>query len=420
MSDTPDSQTAARGSAPQAEGVPELGRWARALVPTLLLILLVGVGAGVYFFGVLPKAAARAALERRTAERAEAPPRVLASRVTAAPAMQSLTLPARLEAAMDASLYAREGGYVREQHADLGDRVEAGQVLAVLDTPVLDRQIAEAGTAVTLAAARVAVARAVSDQSDVSLGRVESIDDRRAISQQVVDDARAKAAADKASFDAARAAEESAKAALSRLQEQKAQATIRAPFAGEITQRGYDVGALIVADKPDTTRAVFRLTNRDQLRVFVQAPQSAALALGEGQEVSVFIREISGRVFKGKVARAAAAVDASSRTRLVEARLDNQDHALLPGMFAECTFSVPRAGEQPLIPGEALLIRDARTQVAVIDADGAIRYRVVEIARDLGAVIELRSGVKPGERVAVNLARQPAEGVKVDAVDRKE
>lgn len=401
-------------------GVPPLGRLARALVPTLLLVLLIGVGVCVYFFGVLPRAQARAELERRTAERAEAPPRVLTSRVSAAPAVQKLTLPARLEASLDAALFAREGGYVREQRADLGDRVEAGAVLAVLDTPVLDQQIAEAASAVTLAGARVAVARAVSDQSDVSLRRVESIDNPRAISQQAVDDARARAAADRASLEAARAAQASAEVTLGRLREQKAQATIRAPFAGEITQRGYDVGALIVADKPDTTRPVFRLTNRDELRVFVQAPQSAALAVAEGQEVSVTIRELPGRVFTGKVARASASVDASSRTRLVEARVDNKDHALLPGMFAECSFSIPRTGERAQIPGDALMIRDGRTQVAVVDDGGVLRYRVVEIARDLGTLIELRSGASPGERLAVNLARQPAEGTRVEAVERKE
>lgn len=402
------------------DGVPPLGRLARTLVPTLLLVLLVGVAVCVYFFGILPRAQARAELEARTAERVGAPPRVLVARVAAAPPTQKLALPARLEASMDASLYAREGGFVREQRADLGDRVEAGAVLAVLDTPVLDGQMAEAASAVTLAAARVSVARAVSDQSDLSLRRVESIDNPRAISQQAVDDARARAAADRASLEAARAAEESAKVTLARLGEQKAQATIRAPFAGEITQRGYDVGALIVADKPDTTRPVFRLTNRDELRVFVQAPQSAALAVAEGQEVAVTIRELPGRVFRGKVARASASVDASSRTRLVEARLDNKDHALLPGMFAECTFSIPRSTEQALIPGDALMIRDGKTQAAVVDAEGVLRYRVIEIARDLGTAIELRSGVKPGERVAVNLARQPAEGTKVEAVERKE
>lgn len=106
--------------------------------------------------------------------------------------------------------------------------------------------------------------------------------------------------------------------------------------------------------------------------------------------------------------RASASLDPSSRTRLVEAHLDNADHTLLPGMFAECTFSVPREGEQAVILGESLVIRDGKTQVAVIDADSHSLPRRGDRPRGcLGGLIELRSGVAPGDRVAVNLARQP-------------
>jgi multidrug efflux pump subunit AcrA (membrane-fusion protein) len=134
-----------------------------------------------------------------------------------------------------------------------------------------------------------------------------------------------------------------------------------------------------------------------------------ALALAPGQQASVSVRELAGRVFKGRVERAAPALDPSSRTRLIEVRIDNAEGTLLPGMFAECTFSVPRPGQETLVPGEAILIRDGRAHVAAIDDAG-----------DLGSAVELRAGATPGERLAVSLARQPAEGAKVETVEKKD
>ncbi len=399
--------------------VPEPSPRSRVVVPIAVVLCLASLGAGVYSLGVAPMLAARADLRAQTQDRAAENPSVPVVRAAPGKALSTIRLPARLVALQDTSVYPREGGYIREINADIGDAVAEGQVLAVIDTPVLDQQIAEALSAINVAESRLAEAVAQAAQSDAQLRRLLSVQDARAVSAQTIDDAKAKSDADLASVGAAEATLQSARVSRQRLEEQKAFATIRAPFKGEITSRDFDVGALVIADKTDTARPLFRITSRDELRVFVDAPQSAALAVAPGQDIAVTVAEIPGRKFLGKVVRASAALDANQRTRLVEGRLPNHDHALLPGMFTEVTFDVPRPDAPVVLPGEAMLIRDGKPAIAVVTSDGTLEYRTVDVSRDLGATVDIARGVEPGELVVINMTRQLDPGAKVRAVERK-
>jgi hypothetical protein len=248
------------------------------------------------------------------------------------------------------------------------------------------------------------------------------VGDARAVSQQTLDEAAANEKSDAATLAAARADLASVEAAGHKLEAQKSLARIVAPFDGEITARGYDAGALIVADRIDAARPIFRVTNREEIRAFVDVPQSFAASIAAGQSIDLTVRELAGRHFDAKITRAAPELDRTTRTRLVEARVANADHALLPGMFAEAAIASVRAAGTTMVPGEAILIRDGKQALAVIDAQDTLHYIVVTLGRDNGAQVEVlggaASGVPAGARLAVGLSRQPADGAKVAPVAR--
>ncbi|MBX3379970.1 MAG: efflux RND transporter periplasmic adaptor subunit [Phycisphaeraceae bacterium] len=402
---------------PAGHGVPPVGRGARIVVPVSFALLLVAFGAAVVFFGVIPRVQAKAALDQRTAERLLEKPRLSAVPAVSAGADEKIDLPARLQALVAAAIFPREGGYVKEIRADIGDKVTAGQVLAVIDTPVLDQQILAVTANVATSIAKVKQAEAQAKSSDATIRRLKSVD-HGVVSQQSIDDAQGRADVDTAAVVAANAELDAQKANLERLRQQKDLATIVAPFAGEIGERGYDVGDLVIADKTDSNKPIYRLADRAHMRVFIDLPQSAAVRVEPGHEIRLTVRELPGRVFVGKIVRISSAMDTATRTRLAEARVENPELELLPGMFADASLTIPGAARGVLVPGEALLIRDGKAQIAVVSNDGKIEYRNVAIGRDSGAKIEILEGIAPGESVVINLARQLAPGTAVEIVER--
>ncbi|MFO0859782.1 MAG: efflux RND transporter periplasmic adaptor subunit [Phycisphaerales bacterium] len=398
--------------------VPTVGRRARLVVPVSFGLALVGFVMLVILLGVVPRMQARASLVQRTGERLAEKPRVSTTPAVAAGADQKIELPARLQALVSAAIYAREGGYVKEIRADIGDQVTAGQVLAIIDTPVLDQQIRSANANVATSRARVVQAEAQSKSSELTIKRLRSVD-AGVVSQQSIDDAQGRADVDAAALAAAKTSLEAEQANMQRLREQKDLATIVAPFAGEIGERGYDVGDLVIADKTDSNKPIYRVVDRAQMRVFIDLPQSAAVRVEPGHAIRLTVRELPGKDFNGEIVRIASAMDTSTRTRLAEARVQNPTHALLPGMFAEVQLTIPGEARGVLVPSEALLIRDGKAQVAVVK-DGKLEYRPVTIGRDSGANIEILEGVTAGEDVVVNLAKQIAGGSAVEPVARAE
>ncbi|MBS0190778.1 MAG: efflux RND transporter periplasmic adaptor subunit [Phycisphaerales bacterium] len=409
---TQTEQTAAAG-----HGVPEITRRARLVVPVSLGLVLVVMAVLVIVLGVVPRMQARASLVQRTGDRLAEKPRVSTVVAAAAGADQKIELPARLQAVVSAAIYAREGGYVKEIRADIGDRVRAGQVLAIIDTPVLDQQIRSASANVATSRAKVVQAEAQAKSSELTIRRLRSVD-AGVVSQQSIDDAQGRADVDAAALAAAKTSLEAEQANMQRLREQKELATIVAPFAGEIGERGFDVGDLVIADKTDSNKPVFRVVDRAQMRVFIDLPQSAAVRVVPGHKIRLTVRELPGKVFEGEIVRIASAMDTSTRTRLAEARVENPANELLPGMFAEVQLTIPGEARGVLVPSEALLIRDGKAQLAVVK-DGKLEYRPVTIGRDSGAKIEILEGVAPGEEVVVNMAKQAAAGAEVERVARE-
>ncbi len=186
-----------------------------------------------------------------------------------------------------------------------------------------------------------------------------------------------------------------------------------APYTGILTARTVDRGALITAGSSNTSVPLFRMAQVDTVRIFVNVPQTFERAIVPGLSAKVVLHEYPGQVFTGKVSRDAGALDPTSRTLLTEVLVANADQRLRPGMYAQVRFSVVGPDPPFLIPATALVIRTEGPQVAIVEADGSVHFRKVELGRDLGASVEVTSGLKGNERLIVNVPDGLKEGVAV-------
>jgi RND family efflux transporter MFP subunit len=190
---------------------------------------------------------------------------------------------------------------------------------------------------------------------------------------------------------------------------------VRAPFAGVVTQRNVDTGALI----NEGNTLLFRIAQTGQMRTFINVPQSEADSVRVGQPATLEIADMPGRQFTGKVSRTSNALDPASRTLLTEVEVMNPDGRLLPGMFTQVDLMVPRRDPPLLIPGDTLVVRSDGPQVAVVDAQSQVHYSKIKLGRDFGDRLEVLSGIEAGQQLIVNPGDFVREGVKVKPVPQE-
>jgi RND family efflux transporter MFP subunit len=201
---------------------------------------------------------------------------------------------------------------------------------------------------------------------------------------------------------------------VARLERMVAFERVVAPFDGIITERAVEQGDLINPGGGDGGHKLFAIAQPSVLRVQINVPQTFAPDLKNGQEASLTVRERPGLTFTGKVARTANSLNAASRTLLVEVQVDNREGTLLPGMFSEVKFALGRTRPATLVPADALMANAQGTRVASVDPQGKVRFRNVEVARDLGTQIELASGLGANQPVILNPGEMLAEGQEVE------
>jgi RND family efflux transporter MFP subunit len=187
---------------------------------------------------------------------------------------------------------------------------------------------------------------------------------------------------------------------------------VTAPFDGVVTMRGVETGQLVAAGTGQG-QALYKIAEDDVVRVFVDVPQLYAAGIRAGSDAPVTIREASGRVFPGKVARTSRELDTASRTLLVEVDIPNADRTLVSGMYARVSFDVKRQDSPVFVPATSVLIDAAGTRVAVV-RDGGVHWQRVEVAADLGDRLALSSGLSEGDTVAVTPSARLAEGQRVE------
>ncbi len=223
-----------------------------------------------------------------------------------------------------------------------------------------------------------------------------------------------------AGVEAARASVAASEANVQRLMALQSFQKVEAPFAGIITARGTDRGALITSGSGSAASPpLFRIARIETLRIFVNVPQTYVRSIQPGQEVRVLVPEYPQRPFVGKIASTAGALDPASRTLLTEVRLRNEDYALMPGMYAQVKFSVVPAETVWVVPATTLIARAAGSQVITVGGNGTVHYLSVQLGRDLGQSIEIVAGLSGKERLVVSSPDGLTEGARVIATETK-
>jgi RND family efflux transporter MFP subunit len=333
--------------------------------------------------------------------------------ITARPAAagQDLVLPGQTAAWYETVIYARVNGYVAKWLVDIGDHVKKGQLLAVIETPELDAELAAARAQLKSSEAQVAARQAEAQFS-------KSTNERwRDSPKGVVSDQEREQK--KADYESASARLYAANAQVtldkSKVDQYAALAQFKqvvAPFEGTITERKIDIGMLVTAGSASTTTPLYRMAQTDPLRVFVDVPQSAAGELMKAGVPAQIRATGSGGVFTGTIARSAESIDAQARTMRVEVDMPNQSHALLPGTYVNVAFKLEPLGLVE-VPAAALIFRPEGTLVARVEADGKVNFQTVTILRDNGSLVELGSGVKSGDKLVLNISSQISSGQRV-------
>lgn len=316
----------------------------------------------------------------------------------------ALILPGDVQPWVNAPIYARVSGYLRKWYVDIGTPVKAGQLLADLDTPDLDGQVAQGKADLNTAIANQKL-------SEVTAKRWDELLAQGAVARQDADSKDSDLAAKNAMVA-------SAKANLDHLQAMESFKHLVAPFDGIVTSRAVDVGALVLVGTPGAT-PLFTVADETRLRIYVRVPQTDAGAVQDGMTANFTVPELPGHSFTAKLAASAQAVVSSSGTQLLQFQADNREGLIKPGDYAEMHFALPGAEGAVHVPATALMFRDQGMIVATVDGQSRVRLKIITIRRDLGTNVEVGSGLSLSDRVIDNPPDAIREGdlVKVKTED---
>jgi RND family efflux transporter MFP subunit len=387
---------------------PGTGRKIKVSAGVFAIVLLIAFSV-VHFL----KASGASKLSDAARSAASQRPPVNVITVGNAAGTRPLTLPGATAAWSETTIYARVNGYVAKWHVDIGDYVHRGQTLASIDTPELDAELTAARAELTAAEAQVKVREAEAEFAKTTNERWRD-SPKGVVSEQERESKKADYDSALAKLNAARAQVALNQAGVDRLMAMARFKQVRAPFDGTITERRIDIGNLVTAGSTSSTTSLYRMSQDDPIRVFVDVPQSAAGDLMKvGVPVQIKASNVPDRTFSGQITRTANAINPQARTLRVEVDIPNPERALVPGMYVDVIFQLPTHANTVQVPAAALVFRSSGPQVAVVDNSGRVSFRKVTIARDDGNLLELGSGVSPGDKVALNISSQIGEGDQV-------
>jgi len=366
---------------------------AHALLVNLLRVA--GVAALV-IRGFETRNTSEAALERQAEVGAIAT--VIVTHPRPGQALEEVVLPGQMKGEIETSVYARTNGYVRLRKTDIGAHVKAGELLAVIDSPEVDQQLLQAEADLKTAQANADIARRTAD-------RFAHLVDTLSVSRQAGDDREATALASAAQVSAN-------EANVNRLRRLQSFERVVAPFAGVITARDTDVGALINAGSGQGAE-LFHIAATDKLRAYVDVPQSYASDIRDGTEAYLQFPDKPGKRYSAMVTRTSSAIDRQARTLQVELDIDNSSGELFPGSFVQVHFQLPPIGHGFRLPANALLFRADGVQVAVVGPSDKVIMKPITLGRDFGDTVEVLTGVAQSEQVILNPSSAIASGDQV-------
>ncbi len=299
----------------------------------------------------------------------------------------ALILPGDVQSWTNAPIYSRVSGYLKKWYVDIGTPVKAGQLLAELETPDLDGQVAQGNADLNTAIANQKLSALTAKRWDALLAE-------GAVSRQDAD-------AKDSDLAAKTAMAASARANLDHLRAMESFKRLVAPFDGIVTTRAVDVGALVLVGTPGAT-PLFTISDQKKLRIYVRVPQTDASAVRPGMIATFTVPEMPGRNFTATLGASADAVASASGTQLLQFQADNSPGLIKPGDYAEVHFTIPAGKGAVHVPATALMFRDEGPMVATVDGTDHVRMKVISIQRDLGASVEVGSGLSQNDRVIDN------------------
>jgi RND family efflux transporter MFP subunit len=370
-----------------------------AIAWAAILLLLCGVAVAIGYTvvtGISARVHAATVLKQQTLDQAVPTVTVVHPRREAA--AEEVVLPGNAQAYVATPIYARTNGYLKAWYFDIGAHVKAGQLLAEIETPEIDRQLDQARADLATAQANYQLSRTTAE-------RYQALFKTDSVAKQDVDDRVGDLQAKKAMVD-------SAAFNVRRLQETVAFQKVYAPFDGVITARNVDIGALINAGGNAPGKELFDIASTARLRVYVNVPQTYSRAVRPGAEAQLTLAEFPGRRFTGKIVRNSESIDPNSRTLLTEVDVDNPTGTLLPGAFVSVHLKLDGTASAVVVPVNTLIFRAAGMQVAVVRGDKA-ELVPIAMGRDYGADVEVLSGVNPGDSVIENPSDSLTSGAEV-------
>jgi RND family efflux transporter MFP subunit len=305
---------------------------------------------------------------------------------------KDLILPGTFQAFKETTIFARANGYVKDWKVDIGDNVKEGQLLAEIETPELDQQVAQA--------------KASYDIAKITADRWRDLVAKKVVSKQ--------------EYDQNQKAYEGAKANYEQLQKVQSFKQIVAPFDGKISTRSVDFGTLVTAGSGNTGTALFGIVQSDPLRVYVFAPQENAPSIYQGLAAKIVLQEFPGEEFDGTVTRTAGALDPQSRTMQVEVQVPNHDGKLYAGMYGQVKFLLVDQNAPIVVPANAFLFRKEGAQVATIENKNRIHWQNIRVGRDFGDRLEVLDGLKENTKVVMNPTDDLREGIQVEVKSTEE
>jgi RND family efflux transporter MFP subunit len=384
----------------EAAGVPPDAPPLSARIAGLMIVILLLVAIVIVIAGIVPRVRARNRLKDQTD--ALAAPDVIANPPQQGKTGQEIILPANIYAYNDASLYARTDGYLSKWYYDIGAHVREGQLLAIISTPEVDKQLLQARADLATAEANAGLAK-------TNAGRYQGLLAQNAVSKQDTDTFVSQQASTTSTV-------KSAQANVQRLEELQSFEKIYAPFSGVITARNVDVGQLINAG---SGTQMFRISAINVLRVYVNIPQVYSQEAVPGTTAQLTFTEFPGQSFTGKLVRTARAIDPSSRTLLVEIDVDNRDGKLMPGAFAQLHMNVHEGVAPVIIPVSALIFRSEGLQVGtVVKGSSGDRAKLIQVTlgEDDGSTVQVIHGLTTDSRVIDNPPDSLIDGEPVHVV----
>ncbi len=428
----------------------------RSRIALLLLLGLIVVVAAAALLGWLPRREREKEINQKAKEEKSEIPRVQAVRVTRSPSASELMIPGTTIAYTEAYIYARANGYLAKRLVDIGDKVQAGQLMAVITAPDLDQQVSQARSALSQSESNLNQLQAQLHLASLTWERWKVLVAKGVFSRQDGDTQEANYRVAEANVRASENTVQGNRANLDRLVVLQQYENVRAPFAGVVTARNVDVGALITAQGTglgsssesqggtqmpaqsnsggtagaSTTAAspstggsqggeMFRVAQMNPLRVLVSVPESYASAIRVGQKATLHVEADPKAEPVARVSRTSASVDQNTRTLLVELRLDNSRGRYLPGTYVTVSFVDARSQHPIVIPGNAIVVRDAKTVVAKIQ-NNTVHFQPIEIGRDYGNESEISNGLAPGDVIAVDVTDEVHDGAKIEPQFKQE